>query len=363
MEITRSSVNYEGFVARFKKLEPIKALTDEQIRELISQSLIDKAKEGSSLLDDVTDEESLYLLSGAVEAKLQNGQPRLLKGGQHEALFPLNSEQSDYSLVLTRTPVVVARVDKELLDLMLSWAEITAPETEVLMTEEGVISINKGDWLNAMFKSPTFRHLPPANIEELLSRLDPMRVHGGDVIIRQGEQGDYFYMIDKGTAMVTHTPDNDEESVTMAELGEGMTFGEAALISDKPRNATVTMMEDGILMRLSKDDFIKLLKKPILQQVSFEEAKDKVERGSASWIDVRTPDEFKRGHLPGAVNVSMRDMHRMAHSLDKYKTYICYCDTGNRSSAASFVLKQYGLSAAVLEGGLKKIAAAKKPAN
>jgi len=357
MEITRSSVNNEAFIARFKKLEPINSLTDEQIRELVSQSLIDKVSEGCSLLDDVSDEESLYLLSGAVEATLQGGQPRLLKGGAQDAIFPLNSEQNNYRLALTRTPAVVARVDKELLDIMLTWAQITAPETEVLMTEDGIISINKAEWLKAMFKSPTFRHLPPANIEELLSRLEPVRVHSGDVIIRQGEPGDYFYMIDKGVAMVTHTPENDEESVTMAELGEGTTFGEAALISDKPRNATVTMMEDGILLRLSKEDFNKLLKMPILQQLGFEIASDKVERGAACWVDVRMPVEFERSHLPGAINISMRDMHRMAHSLEKYKTYICYCETGNRSSAASFVLKQYGLSAAVLEGGLKKVPA------
>ena len=141
----------------------------------------------------------------------------------------------------------------------------------------------------------------------------------------------------------------------MAELGEGATFGEAALLSDKPRNATVSMMEDGVLLRLSKEDFNKLLRLPILQQINFDDASGKVERGNARWVDVRTPAEYERAHLPGAINISMRDMHRMAHSLDKYMTYICYCDTGNRGAAASFVLKQYGLRAAVLEGGLKKV--------
>jgi rhodanese-related sulfurtransferase len=357
MEVTHSSVNNEAFIARFKKLEPINSLTNEQVKELVSQSLIDKVGEGCSLLGNASEDEALYLLSGAVEATLHNGQPRLLKGGVDDALYPLNSDHNNYKMVLTRTPVIIASVDRELLDVMLTWAQITAPETDVLMSEDGIITINKGDWLNAMFKSPTFRSLPAANIEELLYRLEPVRVRGGDVVIRQGEHGDYFYMIDKGVAMVTHTTEDDEQAVTMAELSEGATFGEASLISDKPRNATVTMMEDGILLRLSKDDFNTLLKQPILQSISFTDAAGKIERGKAVWIDVRLESEFKRAHLPGAINISMRDMHRMAQSLDRYKTYICYCETGTRSSAASFVLKQYGLNATVLEGGLKKVPA------
>jgi len=359
MEVTQSSVNNDAFIERFKKLEPISSLSDEQIKELVSQSAIDKVGEGISLLGDISDDEAVYLLSGAVEATLHTGDPRLIKGGARDALYPLNSDQNDFRMALTRTPAVLARVDKELLDVMLTWAQITAPETDVLMSEDGIISINKADWLNTMFKSTTFRNLPASNIEELLYRLEPIRVHAGDVIIRQGEQGDYFYMIDKGVAMVTINPDDDEGSVIMAELGEGATFGEAALISDNPRNATVAMMDDGILLRLSKDDFNKLLKQPTLQQMTFEEASSKVGEDKAIWVDVRLPSEFDRSHLPGAINIAMRDMHRMARDLDKAKTYVCYCETGNRSSAATFVLKQYGLMAIVLEDGLKKVSAAR----
>jgi len=359
MEVSQSSVNNAAFIERFRKLEPVNSLSDEQIKELVTQSIIEKISEGCSLLGDADDGEALYLLSGAVEATLDTGGPRMIKGGAADALYPLNSEHNNFRMALTRTPAIVARVDKELLDVMLTWGQITAPETDVLMSEDGIITINKADWLNTMFKSPTFRSLPAPNIEELLYRLEPIRVHGGDVIIRQGEQGDYFYMIDKGVAMVTRNPEDDEESVEMAELGEGATFGEAALISDKPRNATVAMMDDGILLRLSKEDFNKLLKQPTLQQMSFDEANDMVEQGGARWVDVRLPSEYKRAHLPNALNIAMRDMHRMAQDLDKDVTYICYCETGNRSSAATFVLKQYGLTSAVLANGLQKVPAGK----
>ena len=355
MSTQEASTNNEVFIERFSKLEPISSLSDEQIRELIGHSAIEKIDEGVSLLDEVSSDQALYILSGAVEATLHNGRPRLIRGGAPDGVYPLNSDQNDFRLVLSRTPGIVVRVDKELLDVMLTWSNITAPETDVLMSEDGIITINKADWLNTMFKSPTFRNLPAPNIEELLYRLEPIRVHAGDVIIRQGEQGDYFYMIDKGVAMVTRNPEDDEESVEMAELNEGATFGEAALISDKPRNATVTMRDDGILLRLSKDDFNKLLKQPTLQVIDFAEAESKVAQGAACWVDVRLPVEYERSHLPEALNIPTRDAHRMAQGLNKSMMYICYCETGKRSSAAAFVLKQYGFTARILDGGLNGI--------
>lgn len=355
--MTQASATNEAFIERFRKLEPISSLTDDQLRELISVSAIDKIEEGCDLLAHAGDNQALYLLSGAVEATLHTGEPRLIRGGAADSFYPLNSDKNNFRMVLSRTPGIVAQVDRALLDTMLTWAQITAPETDVLMSEDGIITINKADWLNTMFKSPTFRNLPAPNIEELLYRLEPVRVHEGDVIIRQGEQGDYFYMIDEGIAMVTRNPEDDDDAVEMAELSEGATFGEAALISDKPRNATVSMMTDGILLRLSKDDFNKLLKQPSLEAIEFDNAVGKVAEGVAQWVDVRLPGEFSHSHLPDAINICMRDMHREAQTLDKSKLYICYCETGNRSSAASFVLQQYGLKSKTLAGGLSNVPA------
>jgi len=355
MEAALPKERKETYLDRFRRLEPISSLSDEQIQELAEQSTIEKVASDTVLFDDRSKSSSaIYLLDGAIEAQINGSdEKRTVIGGSADAVYPVTSEKNHFNSAVTSAPSVITRIDKELLDTLLTWAQITAPETEVLMSEDGIISIDKADWLKTMFKSPTFRSLPAANIEALLSRLEPLRVHAGDVIIRQGDPGDYFYMIDQGTAMVTRNPDDDEDSVEMAELAEGYTFGEAALISDKPRNATVSMMSDGILLRLSKDDFIKLLKQPSLLKVSFKNAQEKIGQQKAQWIDVRLSSEFEHAHLPGAVNIQMREMHRSARDLDKNILYVCYCETGSRSSAATFVLAQYGFQAAVLEGGLR----------
>ncbi len=345
----------ETYLDRFRRLEPVASLSEEQIDELVDQVSIERHNAGAQLFrSGDSDGQLVYILSGSVELTAANQEnKKMVKGGSGDALYPIDDKSPHQCQAVTITPSVIARVDRDKLDTLLTWGQISVPETEVMMSEDGIVMINKADWLKIMMKSPTFRSLPPSNISELLQLLEPVRVHAGDVIIRQGDQGDYFYMINEGSALVTRNPDNDEDSVEMAELPEGSTFGEAALISDSPRNATVSMMSDGMLLRLSKEDFNKLLRQPTLHEVTYKQAMSRINNQDACWIDVRLPSEFEHGHLPGAVNIPIRDIHRLAGELNPAKSYICYCETGKRSSAASFTLMQYGLDAFSLKGGMQ----------
>lgn len=335
-------------IETLQSLEPLSALAPEQLEELLAASEIDVVRPGTAIATG-SGASAVYLLRGAVEIRPADGAgTRVIRAGTDEGRRPIGEHMHEAVAVTTSALI---RIDAELLDRLLTWTQISVPEEDVVMSERGVITVNKGDWLNTMRGSRTFRTLPAANIEELLYRLEPVIVDPGDVVIRQGDVGDYFYMIDDGIALVTHNPDNDEDCIEIAELGKGDTFGEAALLSDKPRNATVSMMTAGVLLRLSKSDFNKLLKEPTLEWVEPEEARRRV-AGGAVWIDVRMRSEFDHGHLPGALSVPMSLIHRTARELDPSKSYICYCQTGRRSSAAAFVLRNYGLSASVLTGGL-----------
>jgi CRP-like cAMP-binding protein len=73
--------------------------------------------------------------------------------------------------------------------------------------------------------------------------------HAGEVIIRQGDSGDRFYVIDAGTVAV------DVDGVFRRELAAGEFFGEVALLTDSPRTATITAKTDVKLFSLSKEDF------------------------------------------------------------------------------------------------------------
>ncbi|MEJ2509687.1 MAG: rhodanese-like domain-containing protein, partial [Gammaproteobacteria bacterium] len=129
-------------------------------------------------------------------------------------------------------------------------------------------------------------------------------------------------------------------------------FGEEALISGGERNATVTMETPGVVMRLAKSDFDELLKEPLIDWVSPEEARQLVAEG-AYWLDVRHAREYQHQRLPSAINIPLHELRSRIGELDKTRRYVCYCKTGRRSSAAAFLLTQNGFKASVLRGGLQ----------
>jgi len=140
--------------------------------------------------------------------------------------------------------------------------------------------------------------------------------------------------------------------MVVAELNEGDAFGEEALVSDNKRNATVTMKTDGQLLRLNKRDFVELLKEPMLTQVTREAAEVMIVRG-AVWVDARLPSEYQYDHIDGAINLPLNEIRQKSSDLDRSLSYVVYCQTGRRSSAAAFILAQQGLDIVLLSGGLR----------
>jgi CRP-like cAMP-binding protein len=79
----------------------------------------------------------------------------------------------------------------------------------------------------------------------------PIRIGEGEVLMRQGEPGDLFYVIDTGSLEVSIS------GRVVAILVPGDHVGEIALLRNVPRTATVTAREDGELLALERDDFLR----------------------------------------------------------------------------------------------------------
>ena len=151
--------------------------------------------------------------------------------------------------------------------------------------------------------------------------------------------------------MLRNGDETGNKELKIAGLVAGNSFGEDALMSDTSRNATIVMDTDGELMRLAKDDFVELLKSPILKSVSFNDAEKMVNDG-AVWLDVRLLSEHQNKNIPGSINIPLFLLRLNANKLSSENKYIVYCDTGSRSASATFILTEHGYDAYVLEGGL-----------
>ena len=206
-------------------------------------------------------------------------------------------------------------------------------------------------------RSPLLAALPEPCVVALLDRLRERRVPAGTVVIRQGDPARRYYVIKEGRCRVTRRPTSHGREVHLADLLPGQGFGEEALITDAARNATVTMVEPGVLLELGKEDFIRYLARPVLRQLSFEQALGLVEGEGAVLLDVRSPEEYETASLLGSLNIPLPLLRLKAARLDPQRPYVVCSDTGQSGAAAAFLLIQQGRRAYVLAGGLRHVPA------
>ena len=202
--------------------------------------------------------------------------------------------------------------------------------------------------MSTLLSSPLFEFIPPTNIQTLFSKFEEQKYDAGDVVIAQGEPGDYFYVIQSGTVKVERKM--GEKTQLQAELKPGDNFGQDALISDVPRNATVTMLTNGTMMRLSEPDFESLLVKPVIEVISEQETAEMVAAADPKTyvLDVRNPKEVEANKRNGAINVPLLLLRKNLPKLKPDAVYVTVCDGGKRAELAAYILNEKGFTAYVL---------------
>jgi rhodanese-related sulfurtransferase len=333
-------------------------LSAQRLAEFAEVALFEHAARGADPLTGRPPGHSVFLLSGEVLLGFQGGGTLVVVGGSGETRQALNRRRERIARARAITDIDLLVVDDDLLDILATWDQVASagPEGTIARALRGDPMRSSGPFSLSSLRAGAFAQLPAARIDELLRRFEHVRVARGETLIREGDEGDYYYVIESGRFQVERLVGG--ASVVLAELKSGDAFGEEALVSEAKRNASVTALTDGQLLRLSRAHFNELLREPLLRRVGFAEAADKV-RAGALWLDVRYPSEYQYDKLPGAINVPLAEVRNMFAVLDRSKDYIAYCQSGRRSAAAAFLFAQRGFRVWVLEGGLKE---ARKPA-
>lgn len=338
------------------QLEPVSSMSSARIEELRSLCVIERLEAGRDLISArQMAGVSVFLVAGELDLIRGDGTRQRLTAGSVESKRPLRPDLREAVAV---SHAELLRIDNDLLDIMATWDQIAFSGNSAVQQAgqrgrsnqpEQSRSIISGLFAQGNQRFGAFSQLPPARIEQLLERFERVEAPAGETVIREGEEGDYYYVIEAGRCSVSRRVGG--VIMSLAELKPGDAFGEEALVADARRNATITMKSDGTLLRLGKFDFIELLREPLLQRISREEADQKVLDG-AQWLDVRYPSEFQYERLPGAINIPLAGIRNAFGSLGKEREYIVYCQSERRSSAAAFLLAQQGYKAFLLKGGL-----------
>ena len=184
-------------------------------------------------------------------------------------------------------------------------------------------------------------------------RMQRVDYRAGDVVIKQGDEGDYFYVIVKGRCTVTRETPLNKEGIKLAELGMGDTFGEEALISeaqaqrhrdDAHRRHADASRQAGFHARCSTSR--------CSQWVDYDAGA--ADRREGRQVAGRPAAERVRehAHRRGASTCRCTSSASSSRRSTQPCSYVVCCDTGRRSSAGAYILSERGFDAHVLKGGL-----------
>ncbi len=334
-------------VARLGRCVPLDALGRDHLKALLRLARVERLNPGQTAFQrGDSDHDAVYLVSGRVDLISADDVSRPIVAGSDKARYALSHLKPRRHDAVANGMAVVVRIDNMVLDRLLTLHQLAGYEVVEFEWPGG-----DHDWLVRLLQTPLFQRLPALVIQRLLERLEPVNLPAGERVIRAGDRADFYYLIREGRCQVWRAPVSGGAETLVAELAEGQGFGEEALLAGVPRNATVRMVTAGRLLRLAQADFDRLLRASLVRWAEPEAAAEMLAAG-ARLLDVRLESEFRSGNIPGSINLPLHELRTRTDALDRRCTHLACCDTGNRSSAAAFLLSERGFDVQAVRGGL-----------
>ena len=330
------------------RLFPLESLRQETRDQLAREALVSDYSRGENVFEagDI-DDDTIYLLDGELRCNYADGRSVAHIASAPHGRYSLNDAvPRRFTAKVVSGKARVMRIDRRYLEKLITWDQLSRDDNYRHFGS----APGGNNWVFRLLRSQAFARLPTGNIEKMFQMFEPVTVKPSEIVMREGDAPDYFYVVREGTASISKYLDGAPQVV--AYLREGDTFGEDALLSNLPRNATVRMMQGGQLMRLSRDAFEAVLKPPMLSWVLPAEAARLAQAG-ATLLDVRMPEEHAQRAIDGSINVPLYRLREdVANVMPSGSRVVVYCNTGERSAAAAFVLKRLGYEVSALHGGL-----------
>ena len=336
-------------IEALKKFVPFSELQEEYLIELITLIEMQEHQKGELLFKrSRAEERCYYLLDGEVDLIGQSFTTELVNAHSERALTALNPDDPTLTSCVAKTHIKTFTVPRESLERTMTWSESAqvvmqdpSPVGDGIFHVEEIEDSDSNDWMSSLLQSPMLARIPNARVQELFKRFSTVNVTASQQIVKEGDPGDYFYVISNGRAKVT----NQSNDIN-AELNAGNFFGEEALLGDTVRNASVTMLTDGVLKRLTCEDFTFLLQDPVLDYLKHEELN--ALNQDYMLLDVKTPIEYKIGHLPESKNIPLSRLRAEIEKLDREYLYLIPNDCGSRANIAAHLLCREGFEAKIL---------------
>ena len=342
---------------KIRALIPIDSLTSIFQAAVIKQGEVLTFSAGQVIYkQNQEDDFAHFLLEGGVDCLWNGARIKAVWASDRAARRALDTMGPKRYTVLAVNDVAVFRLRRSQLQRALEQSELSDRPSELTVSD--IQDDESSDWMVQLLRSPIFQKLSSSDIHHVLDRMEKLSVSKNDVIITQGEPGDYYYVIQEGACAVRRKSSGGEVDFLLAELGPGDTFGEEALIGDTSRNAQIVMLSDGQLLRLDKESFVDLLRNQLIEEVDFGDAEALVHKG-AIWLDVRSTSEFEKGSLKDAINIPVEMLRLDCRKHSKDPVYIVCSENPRMAAVGTFVLMQRGFDARLLAMPITEVLAEK----
>lgn len=338
--------DFESTLALVRKILPFNALNEAYLDRLLSRSTISVFCQDETICcEDISGESQLtYLLQGRLRITDTEHIQQDIVAGEPNLSSPLLPLDVTACQLVAQTDCALFTVQREMADELLMWNQLSdCLHVEFASHHKLVHDLH---WKLSVLKSSLFLKASPLHVNTIIESAVPRWVTEGVDIVREGEMGEACYFIKQGRAEVYIG--HGSSRVTLAQLGPGQCFGEDALLTNRPRNASVKMITDGELMVVSADVLHQAQTCPEVPMISTMREFDLLKRKGAVVVDVRTEDEYQSAHLPMAINAPLGLLFLKAKMLDRTATYVCYCTTGRRARVAAYLLSTWGFEAVAI---------------
>lgn len=333
--------------ALLAKFYPLDKLGEECLAQLAKEAEAEEFGKGAVLFRaGDTDDHTLYVQSGVVRGDYPDGKVKSTDSQSLQGRYPLGDLQPRrFTATVESLTATVIRLDRRYAEKVIVFDQLTKASAFSHYAKDP----SGHRWVFRLLHNRALHKMPTGAVERLFQRLEEVIAVKDQIIVREGDEADYFYVIKEGSAQVSKQVGGQD--AVIAYLVRGDTFGEDALLTKSVRNATVSMKTDGKLMRLSTKDFSEILTPPAVDWVTPPKAAE-LTRAGAQVLDVRTSEEFDEAAIKGALNIPLLNLRDRIDELDRGKPVVVYCNTGERSAAATFILGKVGFAAYALQGGL-----------
>jgi len=326
---------------------PLNSLSTSHFNSICEDVRVEEHSKGTILFEQGDDaKEFIYLISGMIALYAGDMEMETVVTGSEAARFAIAHHLPRKVKAVSKSKVKLVRLPTYKLD-------IDNPKDDGLTYMVDEVEEQGGDWMTTMLQSPVFQRLPASNLQKVMMQMEEIAFEAGEIVVNQGDEADYYYIIKSGDCELIRQASDSARPVKLAELHSCEAFGEDALLSGNPRNVTVRMKGRGQMLRLSKANFISLVKEPVLQYVSFDDGELKVSEG-ANWLDVRSTDAYDEDHIDNSVNIPFFSLRMKISELRHDQLQVLVCSNGRTSEAAAFLLIKFGFNALILKGGMEE---------